>query len=158
MQKISPFLWFDAEAEQAAKFYVSLFKRSKITDVTRPRKEIAGKKKGSVMTVAFTLNGQSFVALNGGSQYAHSPAISFAVECGDQKEVDAVWRKLSRRGKPIQCGWITDRFGITWQIVPAGMAKLINGKDPEKARRATEAMLKMVKLDLAELQRAYDGK
>lgn len=147
MQKITPFLWFDGKAEEAAKFYVSIFKRSRIGNVARYGAAGPGPK-GSVMSISFRLEGQEFHALNGGPLYAFTPAISLFVDCATQREVDTLWGKLSRGGTPLQCGWVTDRFGVTWQIVPSGLGELI--KDPEVMR----VMFTMKKLDIARLKRA----
>lgn len=155
MGKITPFLWFDDQAEEAAKFYTSIFKNSQIETITHygplgPRPE------GSVMTVAFQLDGQEFIALNGGPHYQFSPATSFVIDCETQEEVDWYWDKLSAGGKPHQCGWLDDKFGVTWQITPTILLKYLNDPNPEKARRVTEAMFQMVKLDIPTLQAAYD--
>jgi predicted 3-demethylubiquinone-9 3-methyltransferase (glyoxalase superfamily) len=160
-QKITPFLWFDDQAEEAAKFYVSLFKNSRITSVTRygaEGKEITGKPKGSVMTVAFRLAGQEFTALNGGPLFKFTEAFSLVVSCTTQAEIDKYWERLSQGGKKSQCGWLKDRYGLSWQIVPAGMGELFAGKDPARSERVMAAMLKMRKLNLKALQRAYDGR
>ncbi|HVH08477.1 MAG TPA: VOC family protein [Gemmatimonadales bacterium] len=154
MPKITPFLWFDTEAEQAAKFYVSIFKNSKI--VTTARYGDAGPgPKGSVMTVLFQLDGQSFIALNGGPQFKFTEAISFVVNCETQKEVDDYWAKLSAGGGEGQCGWLKDRYGLWWQITPTVLSKLLANPDPKKSKRVMEAMLKMKKIDIAALQNAY---
>jgi predicted 3-demethylubiquinone-9 3-methyltransferase (glyoxalase superfamily) len=154
MQKITPFLWFDDQAEEAARFYASVFKRSEILTVTRygpdgPRPE------GSVMTVAFRIEGQDFVALNGGPQFTFSPAISLVVNCETQKEIDEMWETLSEGGAKVQCGWLTDKYGLSWQIVPATLGELLNQKHPEKANRVMKALLQMEKIDLKKLQQAY---
>ena len=168
MQNITPFLWFDDNAEEAAKYYVSLFDDSKVTNVTYydgagPRAD------GDVMTVSFTLRGLDFVALNGGRQgpdgtelgsrfdLSASSAVSFVVNCPTQDEVDRLWEELGKGGKPMQCGWIADKFGVTWQIVPEGFIDLIAGDDEEKSMRARSAMMEMEKLDINALRRAYDG-
>jgi len=159
-QKITPFLWFDKEAEEAAKFYVSLFKNSTIESVSRygeAGQEITGGTPGKVMTVGFTLDGQRFTALNGGPLFKFTEAVSFMVGCDSQEEVDWFWSKLTDGGQESQCGWLKDRFGLSWQIVPRAMFDLIGDKDPAKAARATVAMLKMKKLDIAELRRAHAG-
>lgn len=155
MRKITPFLWFDDQAEEAAKFYTSIFKNSQIETITHygplgPRPE------GSVMTVAFQLDGQEFIALNGGPHYQFSPATSFVIDCETQEEVDWYWDKLSAGGKLHQCGWLDDKFGVTWQITPTILLKYLNDPNPEKARRVTEVMFQMVKLDIPTLQAAYD--
>jgi predicted 3-demethylubiquinone-9 3-methyltransferase (glyoxalase superfamily) len=153
MQPITPCLWFDTEGEKAAELYTSVFPNSKIVEVTRygsagPRTE------GTVMTVEFELNGLSFVALNGGPDFTFSEAISFQVACKDQDEVDYYWRALSEGGEEGPCGWVKDRFGLSWQIVPTRMNELLSDPDPERAQRAMAAMLKMRKIDLAEIERA----
>jgi predicted 3-demethylubiquinone-9 3-methyltransferase (glyoxalase superfamily) len=155
MQKITPFLWFDGEAEEAANFYVSIFKNSKVLSVSRYG-DGAPRPKGSVMTVAFDLDGQKFVALNGGPQYAFTPAVSFVVNCETQEEVDHYWEKLTAGGKEVQCGWLTDKYGLSWQITPTILITMLQDKDPAKAQRVMKAMMKMIKLDIKELQRAYD--
>lgn len=154
-QKITPFLWFDTQAEEAMNFYVSVFKNSRVGSVTRYGAAGPGPE-GSVMTCTFELEGQEFVALNGGPHYAFTPAISFVVNCSTQDEVDELWQKLSAGGNPVQCGWLTDRFGVSWQIVPSVLGKLLNDPDPAKSQRVMQAMLGMIKLDLAALQRAYE--
>ncbi|MBV8298590.1 MAG: VOC family protein [Candidatus Eremiobacteraeota bacterium] len=158
MQRIVPFLWFDDNAEEAARFYVSIFPNSKIDgDVSRYDDEGLAEP-GSVMVVPFQLGGQDFLALNGGPQYTFTPAISLFVRCENQAEVDYYWEKLLEGGgEPVQCGWLKDRFGVSWQVVPSVIGDLIGGSDPEGASRAMKAMLGMVKLDLGELQRAYAG-
>jgi len=161
--KITPCLWFDNEAEAAAKFYVSIFKKSKITQISRygeAGKEIHGRKPGSVMTVAFELNGQPFTGLNGGPLFKFSEAISFQIECENQKEVDYYWNKLTRGSDPAshQCGWVKDKFGLSWQVVPKILPKLICHPDSKKSQRAFAAMMDMKKLDIAKLKRAFDGK
>ncbi|HTX78371.1 MAG TPA: VOC family protein [Longilinea sp.] len=157
MQKITPFLWFDDNAEEAVNLYISLFEDSKIESVARYGDAGPGPK-GSVMTISFRLAGQEFMALNGGPVFTFSPATSFFVDCETQAEVDFLWEKLSEGGQVQQCGWLTDRFGVTWQIVPSLLGKLTGDPDPVKSQRVVQAMLRMVKLDSAELQRAYDGK
>ncbi len=157
MKKITPFLWFDTEAEEAAKFYTSIFTKSKIHTVTRYGDEGAGPK-GKVMTVGFALNGQEFLALNGGPQFKFTEAISFMVYCDTQKEVDYYWKKLTQGGKEIQCGWLKDKYGLAWQIVPRVFFKLISGRDPERKKRVMKAMMQMVKMDIRALKKAYAGK
>lgn len=156
MTKITPFLWFDNQAEEAAQFYTSIFKNSKINRIVRYGEEGPGQK-GTVMTVEFLLDGLEFVALNGGPVYTFSPATSFYVHCENQQEVDYYWEKLLAGGQAVQCGWLTDRYGLTWQVVPTILAKLLNDPDPEKVRRVTKVMLQMIKLDIGELERAYKG-
>jgi predicted 3-demethylubiquinone-9 3-methyltransferase (glyoxalase superfamily) len=154
MPKITPFLWFDDKAEEAANFYVSIFKNSKVTSVTRYGDAGPGPK-GQAMTVAFQLDGQDFVALNGGPQYTFSPAVSFVVNCETQKEVDEFWNKLSAGGKPGRCGWLNDKYGLSWQIVPTVLPKLLGDKDAAKSRRVMQAMLQMDKIDIERLEKAY---
>jgi len=154
MQKITPFLWFDHQAEEAARFYTSVFKRSEILTVTRYGPD-APRPEGSVMTVAFRIEGQDFVALNGGPQFTFSPAISLVVNCETQKEIDEMWERLSEGGAKVQCGWLTDKYGLSWQIVPAALGQLLNQKHPEKANRVMKALLQMEKIDLETLQQAY---
>ncbi len=156
MAKITTFLWFDHQAEEAVHFYRSTFGDCQIGSVSYYGKDNHGKE-GSVMTVSFTLFGQEFTAINGGPVLKLSPATSFLIQCEDQQEVDRYWEKLSEGGSDMQCGWVTDRFGVTWQIVPAILFNLLNDKDPKKAYRVSQAMLKMVKLDIAELKEAYGG-
>ncbi len=157
MQKITPFLWFDGRAEEAMNFYTSIFKNSKVSNVVRYGEAGPGPK-GSVMTASFQIEGQEFVALNGGPLYKFTPAVSFLVSCETQEEVDHYWDKLVDGGKPNRCGWLDDKFGLTWQIVPTVLSKLLGDKEhPEKSQRAMQAMLKMTKLDIATLQQAYEG-
>lgn len=161
MQKIMPCLWFDDNAEEAVNYYVSVFKHSKIVSVARygdAGAEVSGREKGSVMTVSFQLDGQDFLALNGGPVFTFSPAISFVVDCGTQKEVDELWDKLADGGEIEQCGWLRDRFGVSWQIVPTVLEDMMKDPDPEKTERVMKAMLLMKKLDIAELKRAYEGR
>jgi predicted 3-demethylubiquinone-9 3-methyltransferase (glyoxalase superfamily) len=160
MQKITPFLWFEHQAEEAVKFYTSIFKNSRIGKVARYDKageKAAGRPAGSVMTVEFQLEGQEFVALNGGPHFKFTEAISFVVNCETQDEVDYFWAKLSAGGKEVQCGWLKDKYGLSWQIVPTILGELLSGKDAAKSQRAMEAMLGMVKLDLQKLKDAYEG-
>ena len=160
-QKITPFLWFDSQAEEAANFYVSIFKQSRIGAITRYDDEgskAAGRPKGSVMTVEFELDGQKFTALNGGPHFKFTEAISLVVNCDDQKEVDHFWGKLSAGGQEVQCGWLKDRFGLSWQVVPTALIEMLQDKDPEKSKRTMAAMLKMKKLDVDALKKAYDGR
>jgi len=161
MQKITPFLWFDHQAEEAVKFYMSIFKNSRIGKIARYGEEaekIAGRPKGSVMTVEFQLEGQEFVALNGGPHFKFTEAISFVVNCQTQEEVDYYWEKLSEGGKEVQCGWLKDKYGLSWQIVPTVLGELLSDEDAAKSQRVMQAMLKMVKLDIKKLQDAYAGK
>ena len=151
MQKITPFLWFDNQAEEAVKFYTSIFKNSRIG-------KIAPGPKGSVMTVEFQLEGQEFVALNGGPHFKFTEAISFVVNCKTQAEVDKFWKKLSAGGKEVQCGWLKDKYGLSWQIVPTVLGELLSDKDAAKSQRVMQAMLKMVKLDIEKLKEAAEGK
>ena len=155
-QKITPFLWFDGKAEEAAKFYVSVFRNSKLVKLTRNGEAGPGQK-GSVMSAIFRIEGQEFYALNGGPMFSFSPAISFFVDCETQKEVDRLWEKLSAGGKKNRCGWLDDRFGVTWQIVPSVLGNYLQDKDPAKAGRVMKAMMQMDKLDIARLKRAYAG-
>ena len=156
MKKITPFLWFDDKAEEAANFYVSIFKNSKIGKVVRYG-EGAPAPKGTVMTVTFELDGQEFYALNGGPHFKFTEAVSFFVNCETQQEVDELWEKLSAGGKKDRCGWLKDKYGLSWQIVPSILGKLMHGSDPEKSKRVMQAMMKMDKLDIQKLQEAYDG-
>jgi predicted 3-demethylubiquinone-9 3-methyltransferase (glyoxalase superfamily) len=155
LQKITPYLWFDENAEEAVNFYISIFKNSKIESVTRYGEAGPGPK-GSVMIVAFQLEDQAFVALNGGPQFTFSPAISFFVNCGTQQEVDELWEKLTAGGEEVACGWLKDRYGVSWQIVPTVLIEMMQDKDPEKAQRVTKAMLQMKKIDIKTLQAAYE--
>jgi predicted 3-demethylubiquinone-9 3-methyltransferase (glyoxalase superfamily) len=162
VQRIAPCLWFDNQAEEAANYYVSIFKNSKITDVTRYGKagfEIHKRPAGSVMTVAFELDGQSVTALNGGPIFTFNEAISLQVFCDTQEEVDYYWEKLSKGGDPKaqQCGWLKDKFGLSWQVIPKVMSKLLSDPDKGRRDRAMSEMLKMKKLDIAALQRAHAG-
>jgi predicted 3-demethylubiquinone-9 3-methyltransferase (glyoxalase superfamily) len=152
--KITPFLWFDHQAEEAAKFYTSIFKNSSIGRIARYGEE-GPRPEGSVMTVSFQLDGQEFTALNGGPIFAFSPAVSFVVHCKTQEEVDEYGDKLSAGGKTERCGWLTDRFGVSWQIVPTILMEFLQDKDPTRTRRVTQAMMKMVKLNIGNLKEAY---
>jgi predicted 3-demethylubiquinone-9 3-methyltransferase (glyoxalase superfamily) len=161
MQRITPFLWFDDQAEEAAKFYVSIFKNSRIASIARYDEEAAqasGRPKGSVMTVAFELDGQEFVALNGGPLFKFTEAISLVVNCETQEEVDHFWEKLSAGGQEVQCGWLKDRFGVSWQVVPIILSEMLHDKDPEKSKRVMAAMLKMKKMSIEALKKTYDGR
>lgn len=155
MQKIIPFLWFDGKAEEAVNFYVSIFKNSTVKSMTRYGEAGPGPK-GSVMSATFQLEGQDFYALNGGPQYKFTPAISLFVNCETQQEVDDLWGKLSAGGREEQCGWLTDKFGLSWQIIPTVLGKFLGDKDQVKANRVMQAMLQMVKIDIKGLQQAYD--
>lgn len=158
MSKITPCLWFDGQAEEAANFYVSLLPDSRIDRVVRSAADTPSGPAGMVLLVEFTLAGQAFMGLNGGPQFPFTEAVSFSIACEDQEEVDRLWDALTADGgKPVQCGWLKDRFGLSWQIVPKAMGKLMAGTDPAGSKRAMEAMMKMVKLDIAELERAYRG-
>ena len=158
MQKISPFLWFDDKAEEAVIFYVSIFGNSEITGITRygeAGSEVAGRPKGTVMTIAFQLEGQEFVALNGGPVFTFSPAISFVVNCETQEEVDKLWEKLSEGGEIEHCGWLRDKYGVSWQIVPTILGEMLQDKNTEKSERVMKAMLQMKKIDIKDLRQAY---
>ena len=156
MQKITPFLWFDNNAEEAINFYVSIFKNSKVGKVSRYGDAGPGPK-GSVMTATFELEGQEFMALNGGPHFKFSPAISLFVNCETQAEVDELWAKLLEGGgKPEQCGWLTDKFGLSWQIIPKALGEMLNDKDPAKSQRVMKAMMQMVKIDVQGLKQAYE--
>jgi len=157
MQKITPFLWFDDKAEEAANFYVSLFKKSKIDNVSRYGDAGPGPK-GKVMTVTFQLNGQQFTALNGGPLFKFTEAISLLVNCESQQEVDELWEKLSAGGQKSRCGWLKDKYGLSWQIIPSALGKLMSDPDREKAGRVMKAMLQMDKIDIAALEKAAAGK
>lgn len=150
MQKITPFLWFDDKAEEALNFYTSIFKNSRITHLSRYQ--------GKVMSATFELEGQQFMALNGGPQFKFTEAVSFFVKCSTQEEVDMFWEQLSAGGQTQQCGWLKDRYGLSWQIIPDALGEMLQDKDPAKAGRVVQAMLKMVKIDIKALQQAYDGK
>ena len=153
MQKITPFLWFDQNAEEAVEFYTSIFKNSKINEVSRYGDAGPGPK-GTVMVIRFELDGQEFMALNGGPQARFTEALSLVVNCKDQEEVDHYWDCLSAGGKTVQCGWLVDKFGVSWQVVPTVLGKLIQDKDPQKRERVMKAMMGMVKLDVDGLERA----
>ena len=158
MSKITPCLWFDGEAEEAARFYVSLLPNSRIDHVQKNVTDSPAGKAGSVLIVKFTLAGQGFLALNGGTRFEYTPAISFQVDCADQAEVDRLWDALSKGGSVERCGWLRDRYGVSWQIVPSVLPQLLGGTDAAGAQRAMQAMLQMVKLDIAELKKAYEGR
>jgi predicted 3-demethylubiquinone-9 3-methyltransferase (glyoxalase superfamily) len=157
MSKISPCLWFNGDAEEAASFYVSLLPDSRIERIRRNLADGPAGKAGSVLVVEFALAGQRFLALNGSIRFEHTHAVSFYVDCEDQAEVDRLWEALGRGGEPVQCGWIKDRYGVSWQIVPKILPRLLGDPDAARAQRVMQAMLQMVKLDIAALQRAYDG-
>jgi predicted 3-demethylubiquinone-9 3-methyltransferase (glyoxalase superfamily) len=157
MQKITPFLWFDNQAEEAMNFYMSIFKNSKIVSVSRYGDAGPGPK-GSVMTATFQLDGQEFIALNGGPHFKFTEAISLFVKCQTQQEVDDFWEKLSQGGQKSQCGWLKDKFGLSWQIVPTILGELLGDKDREKSKRVMQAMLQMTKIDIEGLKHASEGK
>jgi predicted 3-demethylubiquinone-9 3-methyltransferase (glyoxalase superfamily) len=157
MQKITPYLWFDNQAEEAMNFYVSVFSNSKKVSITRYGEAGPGAK-GTVMTAKFQIEGQEFVALNGGPVFTFSPAISFVVNCETQEEVDRLWEKLSDGGERQQCGWLKDKFGVSWQIVPVVLIEMLNDPDPVKSQRVMKAMLPMGKIDIKKLKQAYNGK
>jgi len=157
MSKIRPCLWFDGEAEEAANFYVSLFPSSRIDHVQRNVMDSRAGKAGTVLVVEFTLAGQRFMALNGGTRFEYTHAISFEVDCADQAEIDRLWDALSDGGSIEQCGWLKDRYGVSWQIVPAVLGQMLGDPDPAKAQRVMQAMLRMIKLDIAGLTAAYEG-
>ena len=167
MQKITPMLWFDDQAEEAANYYVSVFdgrpgasgdgERNKILEVSRYPEGVPGREAGMAMTVAFRLAGQEFTALNGGPDFTFNEATSFVVSCENQEEVDYFWNRFTDGGEESYCGWLKDRYGFSWQITPTALSRLMTDPDPERARRATEAMLKMRKIDIAEMERAADA-
>jgi len=156
MQRITPFLWFDNQAEEAAKFYVSIFKNSKIVTITRYGEAGPGPK-GSVMTVVFQLDGQEMIALNGGPHFKFTEAISFSVDCKTQQEVDEYWEKLTASGAEGPCGWLKDKYGLSWQINPTILGEMLSDSDPHKSKRVMEAMLKMKKIVIEDLKQAYEG-
>jgi len=156
MQKITPFLWYDNNAEEAVNLYLSVFKNSKITKVARYGDNGPGPK-GSVMTIAFQLEGQDFIALNGGPMFKFTEAISLSVDCKTQQEVDELWDKLSAGGQPGQCGWLKDKFGLSWQIVPSILVEMLQDKDAEKSKSVMQAMMQMRKIDIARLRQAYEN-
>jgi len=157
MQKINPFLWFDGKAEEAANFYVSVFKESKLVNVARYGDAGPGPK-GTAMSATFDLAGQRFIALNGGPQFKFSEAISFLINCETQQEVDELWEKLSAGGEKSRCGWLKDKYGLSWQIIPTVLGEMLQDKDPKKSQRVMQAMLQMTKIDIARLKQAYDQK
>jgi predicted 3-demethylubiquinone-9 3-methyltransferase (glyoxalase superfamily) len=154
--KITPFLWFDGNAEEAVRFYVSVFRNAKIISGLSNTESSPGET-GTVLTVEFELDGQRFVALNGGPEYRFTPAVSFSIDCHDQAEVDYYWERLTEGGREVQCGWLEDKFGLSWQVVPSILPELLGSDDRAKADAAMQAMMKMVKLDVAALQAAYDA-
>lgn len=156
MQKITPFLWYDNNAEEAVNLYLSIFKNSKITKVARYGDAGPGPK-GSVMTIAFQLEGQDLIALNGGPMFKFTEAISLFVDCKTQQEVDELWEKLSAGGQPGQCGWLKDKFGLSWQIVPSALVEMLQDKDAEKSNMVMQAMMQMRKIDIARLRQAYEN-
>jgi predicted 3-demethylubiquinone-9 3-methyltransferase (glyoxalase superfamily) len=159
-QRIAPFLWFDTQAEQAARFYTSLFENSRIKQISRYGKagrEVHGKEPGSVLTVEFEIDGMTFVALNGGPQHKFSEAVSFQVTCETQAEIDHFWSKLSDGGEEGPCGWLKDKYGLSWQIVPSVLSRMLTDSDGAKSERAMAALMTMKKFDIAGLQRAYAG-
>jgi predicted 3-demethylubiquinone-9 3-methyltransferase (glyoxalase superfamily) len=155
MQKITPFLWFDGKAEEAMNFYISIFRNSKIGSVTRYGETGPGQK-GTVMSATFQLDGQEFTALHGGPMFTFSPAISFFVNCETQAEVDDLWEKLSDGGEKQRCGWLKDKYGVSWQIIPSALGKMLHAKDAEKSKRVMNAMLQMNKIDIKSLKQAYE--
>jgi len=155
MQKITPFLWFDNKAEEAMNFYVSIFKNSKVVTVTRYGDTGPGPK-GTVMSAIFELEGQQFYALNGGPQFTFTPAISFFVNCETQQQVDELWEKLSAGGRKDRCGWLNDKYGLSWQIIPTVLGKMLQDKDPQKSARVMKAMLQMDKIEIEKLKQAYE--
>lgn len=160
MQKITPCLWFDDQAEEAARFYTSVFRDSRVLNITRYGEaghEVHGRSAGTVMTVEFEIQGQKFTALNGGPQFRFTEAISLAVDCADQEEVDRYWSALSDGGEEGPCGWLKDRYGLSWQVVPRTLPELLSSADADRAGRVMEAMLRMKKIDIAALKAAYDG-
>jgi predicted 3-demethylubiquinone-9 3-methyltransferase (glyoxalase superfamily) len=157
MQKITPFLWFDGKAEEAMNFYVSIFKNSKVVSVSRYGEGAPGPK-GTVMAATFEIEGQRFNALNGGPMFTFTPAISFLIDCKTQQEVDEFWEKLSEGGEKSRCGWLKDKYGVSWQVIPAVLSELMRDKDPEKSKRVMQAMLQMDKIDIEGLKRAYENR
>jgi predicted 3-demethylubiquinone-9 3-methyltransferase (glyoxalase superfamily) len=161
MQKITPCLWFDDQAEEAAKFYVSIFKNSKLGSITRYGEagaNVSGRPKGSVLTVTFEIQGQEFVALNGGPIFKFTEAVSLMVKCESQKEIDEMWEKLSEGGEKGQCGWLKDRYGLSWQIVAPGWDEMLRDKDPQKSERVMKAILTTTKPDIQRIRDAYEGR
>ncbi|MBI3609248.1 MAG: VOC family protein [Nitrospirae bacterium] len=159
MQKITPCLWFDHQAEEAVNFYISIFKNSKIVSVTRYGEagaEVSGRPKGTVMTITFQLDGQEFMALNGGPIFKFTEAVSFIVNCKTQMELDELWEKLSKGGEKGRCGWLQDKYGLSWQMVPTAIGKMMTDADPAKSERVMKALLQMSKLDIKTLKQAYE--
>lgn len=159
MQKLTPCLWFDNQAEEAVNFYMSIFKNTKIGNITHYGEEgakVSGRPKGSVMTVTFELDGQEFMALNGGPHFKFTEAISFIINCASQEEVDELWEKLSEAGEKGQCGWLKDKYGLSWQIVPTVLSEMMQSHDSKKINRVMSALLQMKKLDITRLQEAYE--
>ena len=156
MHKITPFLWFDGKAEEAMNFYVSIFKNAKVLNVTR-RGEASPGANGTVMSATFELDGQRFIALNGGPMFSFTPAISFFVDCETQQEVDELWEKLSEGGQKQRCGWLKDKYGVAWQIIPTVLIEMLQDKDAERSQRAMKALFQMKKIDVARLQEAYNA-
>jgi len=156
MPSIRPCLWFDHQAEEAARFYVSVFPNSKVGTISHYG-EVGPRPKGSVMTVEFELDGHGFIALNGGPQFTFTEAISLSIDCKNQDEVDRYWQKLSAGGSEQPCGWVKDKYGVSWQVVPIALMEMLNDPDPKKVNRVTQAMLQMKKIDIATLERAYEG-
>ena len=159
MQKISPCLWFDNQAEEAVNFYVSIFKNTRIGNITRYGEEgakVSGRPKGSVMTLTFQLDGQEFMALNGGPHFTFTEAVSFIIHCASQEEVDELWEKLSEGGEKGQCGWLKDKYGLSWQIVPTVLSEMMQSHDHEKTNRVMSALIHMKKLDIKRLHEAYE--
>ncbi len=157
MNKIVPFLWFDNNAEEAVNLYISIFKNSKIVSVSRYGDAGPGPK-GTVMSATFLLDGQEFMALNGGPQFKFTEAVSFFVKCGTQAEIDDLWERLSAGGEKGRCGWLKDRFGVSWQIIPPALGEMLGDKDREKSKRVMQAMLQMDKIDIEKLRQAYSGR
>lgn len=156
MQKITPFLWFNNNAEEAVQFYTAVFPDAKVLNMVRYTAGGPGPE-GEVMTAVFQVQGQTFMALNGGPQFQFTEAVSFVVNCESQNEVDHYWEKLSEGGQKSRCGWLKDKFGLSWQVVPTALSKLLSGQDPERTKRVMEAMMKMDKLEIAVLEEAYNG-
>jgi predicted 3-demethylubiquinone-9 3-methyltransferase (glyoxalase superfamily) len=156
MQKITPFLWFNDQAEEAANFYISIFKNSRIKSISRYGKGGPGPE-GKVMSVTFQLEGEDFMALNGGPLFTFTEAISFFISCETQEEVDEFWTKLSAGGTPSRCGWLKDKFGLSWQVVPTALGRMLQDPDPERSKRVMQAMLQMSKIEIRDLERAYEG-